>query len=546
MGEVRNAEREWDAVVIGTGMGGATLGYALARAGWRVLFCEKGRFAPGNPAVLRGAYAETRFSSSGASEAEVLRAAGRYPEAISDLSTGKTRSFVPFIGCGGGGSTALYGMVLERFFPADFEPEANYPPSTESTLPERWPVSYGDLLPYYEMAERLYGVRGEGDPLRVGERLERVGCAPPLSPAARDIAASLTAQGFHPYRLPLACDYVSGCQGCQGYLCPRECKHDSARSCLAPALEHFGASLLDECEVVRLEATHDHVTGVVCRRGDEEFRVSGRVIVLAAGALATPFLLLGSRSAQWPDGLANSSGLVGRTLMRHYVDLYAIFPKSGQGTVGNTKELGCNDLYLSEAGKFGSIQSFGAMPPASLIVDDIQRELRHGVHPLAAAAFGLVKPIARPVLDRIFARATVVATVMEDLPYADNRVLPPQGAGPGSLAITYRIRPAEAARIAQFRRRMKTALSPYWYLLLKQAENNQRIAHACGTCRFGDDERTSVLDAHNRAHGLTNLYVVDASFFPSSGGTNPALTIAANALRVAAHLIGQDKLEARA
>ena len=80
-------------------------------------------------------------------------------------------------------------------------------------------------------------------------------------------------------------------------------------------------------------------------------------------------------------------------------------------------------------------------------------------------------------------------------------------------------------------------LKPYRFLLLKQAENNQRLAHACGTCRFGTDPRESVLDVNNKAHGLTNLYVVDASFFPSSGGTNPALTIAANALRVADHLI---------
>jgi choline dehydrogenase-like flavoprotein len=84
---------------------------------------------------------------------------------------------------------------------------------------------------------------------------------------------------------------------------------------------------------------------------------------------------------------------------------------------------------------------------------------------------------------------------------------------------------------------MKDLLRPYRVTLVKQAENNKQLAHACGTCRFGTDPRDSVLDKNNRAHGLSNLYVVDSSFFPSSSGTNPALTIAANALRVADHLI---------
>lgn len=99
------------------------------------------------------------------------------------------------------------------------------------------------------------------------------------------------------------------------------------------------------------------------------------------------------------------------------------------------------------------------------------------------------------------------------------------------------MRPQDERRIDGFRQRMREVLKPYSFSIVKQADNNQRIAHVCGTCRFGNDPATSVLDADNRAHGLDNLYVVDASFFPSSGGTNPSLTIAANALRVADHLI---------
>jgi choline dehydrogenase-like flavoprotein len=130
---------------------------------------------------------------------------------------------------------------------------------------------------------------------------------------------------------------------------------------------------------------------------------------------------------------------------------------------------------------------------------------------------------------------------MDDLPYADNAVWPlPPASGPLARrsAIRYRIRPEGRARIRRFRSLMREVLEPYPYLLIKQAENNRMLAHVCGTCRFGNDPDKSVIDAHNRAHGLANLYVTDSSFFPSSGGTNPSLTIAANALRIAALLTG--------
>jgi choline dehydrogenase-like flavoprotein len=136
--------------------------------------------------------------------------------------------------------------------------------------------------------------------------------------------------------------------------------------------------------------------------------------------------------------------------------------------------------------------------------------------------------------------ALVLATTLEDLPYAGNRVQLAEGALSDTSAIRmhYAIAAYDRERIAEFRRVMKATLEPKRMRLVKQAENNQRLAHACGTCRFGTDPTTSVLDAHNRVHDLDNLFVVDSSFFPSSGGTNPSLTVAANALRVA-HALGR-------
>jgi choline dehydrogenase-like flavoprotein len=131
---------------------------------------------------------------------------------------------------------------------------------------------------------------------------------------------------------------------------------------------------------------------------------------------------------------------------------------------------------------------------------------------------------------------------MEDLPYLDNRVMVPAAAKSpqeSRIQIQYRIGPGEQARIQSFRNSLRKAFGSHRFILIKQAEHNERIAHACGTCRFGLTPRDSVLNTFNRAHSVDNLYVVDASFFPSSAGTNPALTIAANALRVADHMLGK-------
>jgi choline dehydrogenase-like flavoprotein len=138
-----------------------------------------------------------------------------------------------------------------------------------------------------------------------------------------------------------------------------------------------------------------------------------------------------------------------------------------------------------------------------------------------------------------FRSLTALAAIMEDLPLADNRVVPADPFTTGArqrVRMHYRLSAYDLERGATFHRLLMQALKPLKPHVLNLRKSNGAIAHACGTCRFGTDPATSVLDADNRAHGLDNLYVVDASFFPSSSGTNPALTIAANALRVAAHL----------
>jgi choline dehydrogenase-like flavoprotein len=523
--------RQWDVIVVGTGIGGATVGYALAKSGKRVLFLEKG-IATFQSDAIRGRYPESAFAVPVARPEQrgVLAQAGRDWKEIDDRSRARPRPFVPFVGAGTGGSSALYGMALERFFPADFTPRARHPDAPEADLPDEWPIKYADLITFYEEAERLYRVRGEIDALR-GEGFNAGYLPPPpLTDSAKRLRNYLKARGLHPYRLPQACEFKPECACCQGYLCNLDCKNDSSRICLEPALETHGAHLLDECEALRLQADGTRVTGVVARRRNETVTFHGETVILAAGALRTPAILLGSSSATWPSGLANASGLVGRNLMRHFVDLYVLRSGLKEGLDSRWKEIAFNDYYALEDG-LGSVQSFGALPPAELLVASLQHDARRTRLPFAGYVLAASRPLLRGYLQRTLASGPILASILEDLPYRENRIdVDPTT---GRLCLHYTIQARDRARIARMRSRLRSLFKPFRPLLLAQAENNERLAHVCGTCRFGTDPAASVLDPDNRAHGLDNLYVVDASFFPSSGGANPALTVAANALRVA-------------
>lgn len=534
-------DRRWDYLIVGTGMGGATVGYALASAGKSVLFCERGASHLTDPAALRGDFAEASFPRPEAVQpkhAGILLRAGRCAEPLTDVSGTHPKSHIPFLGSGTGGSSALYGMALERFFPRDFTPRGNFADAAGSTLPAGWPVTYEELCPYYEAAERLFRVRGEPDPSRHEGGGEQLLPPPSASRVGQELLDFFSRKGLHPYRVPLACERVPDCQCCQGYLCARDCKNDAARVCLRPATEQHGAELLDGCEVLRLEANAREVTGVVCRRRGAEVTLRARTVILAAGALNTPRLLLNSASADWPTGLANRSGLVGRNLMRHYVDLYLVKTEAPPGPDARLKELAFNDLYYVGGQKYGTVQSFGALPPVPVLLAEQERELREKGRPWLASLFRLSKPLVRPIFRRVLSRRVILASIMEDLPFHENRVVVEGKPGRDKLQFEYRIRDAERRRIETFRGLVGDALRPYRFSLVKQAENNERLAHVCGTCRFGDSPGESVLDRFNRAHGLDNLYVADASCFPSSGGTNPGLTIAALALRLTAHLLG--------
>ncbi len=531
----REAERVlWDVVVVGTGMGGGMLGYQLARSGRKVLFVEKGRSTlPGTPGTIRAAVpelAEPRAYRSAETYYDALARAGRCTDEIEDISGRFPKRFVPFIGSGTGGSSALYGMVCERFFAGDFTPRQNFRDPGDSTVPDAWPVSYDEMAPWYAQAEKLLGVRGAPDPLRPEAAGIDLPAAPPFSLDNQPLVNYLAGRGLHPYHLPMACDYTEGCATCQTFLCSQPCKNDAARNGVLPAVIEYGAHLLAECRVVRLEADRTRVQQVICQHRSDMLALRAKVVVLAAGALATPVLLLNSRSGEWPRGLANGSDWVGRNLMRHLLEPIEVWPQPERKITAANKEIGLNDFYFWEGQKYGTVQSFGAIPPVEWATN---RPGRLG------KALRLMSPVVRGIYERIVSGGLVLAAMMEDLPYLDNRVLPydrPSVDNRQRLRLQYRLHASEIERRAVFLRLLKEVLQPFRTLTLGSGKENANLGHVCGTCRFGTDPKTSVLDPQNRAHEVDNLYVVDTSFFPSSAGLNPSLTVAANALRVAAHV----------
>ncbi len=532
------AEESFDVIVIGTGMGGATAGYELARLGKRVLFLEKGRFVQRDEEVVRGDLGD----QSEAPEDRLRR--GHWPEPLqgrmgprervdprhplSVVSGGEVEFFGP-LGCGTGGSTILFGATLERFFPCDFRPRELFPEVDDSTLPDAWPIQYDDLEPWYRRAEELYRVRGTPDPLHPSQ--VRLPDPPELNEQDQDVFDLMTSKGLHPYQIHIGCRFVDGCDGCAGRVCLRDCKSDAGNVCIVPAVERYGARLQSRSEVTRLEADRTTVRRVHFRRDGRDHVVSASIVVLAAGALMSPVLLLDSKSEHWPQGLANGSGLVGRNLMVHSGDMIAVRSRKPPPASGFNKSLSISDLYFGGGRKLGNFQSVGVLVDTGSVLAHLQTTLAKGPRWLRTLAHPLLLRVGARIGAWWFRNSVVFGSIVEDLPYLENRVLPDPTAKSG-MRFEYRYTRELAERNELFRRSLSRALG--WTRVVSLTRSiNLNFGHPCGTLRFGDDPATSVLDAENRAHEVDNLYVVDASFFPSSGGTNPSLTIAANALRVA-------------
>ena len=521
----------WDVIVIGAGMGGGTLGYDLARRGLKVLFLERGNA----PTVFPKSFEEGRMKRILGLERpeDRLTAMGRWPRRLTIMKDGKGVDFLAPMGAGPGGSSAIYGAGLERMRRVDFS-ASTHPDEQPKPIRDDWPISYDDFKKYYEKAEGLFDVVGTRDPDDPDDDTSLIP-PPPLSHRDQDFFDSFEALGMKPYRVHVGIAYRPGCRECIGLPCPTDCKADGSSKALCPAVRDHGAKIILNCEVERLETTDGRVTAVSARTPTSILKLRGRVIAVAAGALCTPLLLKKSTSTKWPNGLGNQNDLVGRCLMFHASDLIALWPRKRLNSAGPRKTLSTRAFYSVDGRKFGSLQSLGLPVSHGAIFDFLMGRIERSSLriPLARPATRAVSMIAA----RYFKQACVFATIIEDFPYITNRVVP-DATRPSGFYIEYTKSRELSERIAKMRDMLKSALAIHkpWILT---GDDNLNMGHPSGTCRFGDDPTTSVLDPNNKVWDLENLYVADASFFPSSAGANPALTVAANALRVAESIATQ-------
>jgi choline dehydrogenase-like flavoprotein len=515
----------WDAVVIGAGMGGSTVGYALARKGFKVLFLERGSAQTLFPESLQEGRLKRLLGLE--RREERLAAMGGWPHRITMMRGGQAIDFLARIGSGPGGSSAIYGAALERMRRIDFSASA-MEGEDPTRLRDDWPLDYDEFRRYYQRAEALFGVAGSHDPDDPDD--DSILVPPPaLSERDQDFFESFRAVGMKPYRVHVGIAYRRGCRECLGVPCPTDCKADGSSRALCPALRDHGAKILLNCAVERLEIADARVSAVTARIAGRTLKLRGRVVVLAAGALSTPLLLKKSTSPQWPNGLGNQNDMVGRCLMFHASDLIAMWPRRRLSAAGPRKTLSSRAFYVEEGRKLGSFQSLGVSVSQGTIFDFLMGRIERysTVKIPLARLFARATAVAAAIC---FKRACVFATIIEDFPYLSNRVvLDPDK--PSGFYIEYVKSQELSERIALMRSILTSTLAVHkpWILT---GDDNMNIGHPSGTCRFGKDPATSVLDPSNKVHGVESLYVADASFFPSSGGANPALTVAANSLRV--------------
>jgi choline dehydrogenase-like flavoprotein len=509
----------YDVIIIGTGAGGGTLAHTLAPSGKKILLLERGDFLPREldnwdpgPVFVDGRYIshDTWYDEDG-------------------------KPFQPQVHYFVGGATKMYGAALYRLRPGDFG-EVKH---VDGVSPA-WPVSYDDFEPWYTKAEWLYQVRGAHgeDPTEGSWSRQYPWPAVSHEPRIQKLSDDLAAAGYQPFHAPCGvlldearrpASACIRCATCDGYPCLVHAKSDAEVMAVRPVLGRPNVTLLTGAEVVRLETNGagTSVTGVVVSRDGGQEAYQGDIVAVAAGAANTAKILLASASGRHPGGLANGSGQVGRNYMFHNSRAVVALDREPNPTVFQ-KTLGLNDFYFAGEGRewpLGNIQMLGKS----------NAEAMKGEEP------HLTKLAPRMSLEEVAHHAVDFWLTTEDIPRPENRVTVDRD---GNIHLAYRQSndTESAALYGELKKVLNHAGLADHHLLDKNFYMAMTVpiagcAHQAGTCRFGTDPATSVLDVDCKAHELDNTYVVDASILPSIGAVNPALTVMANAIRVGEHLL---------
>ncbi len=512
-------DRRYDVIIIGSGAGGGTLARQLAPSGKNILILERGDWLK-------------REAENWDATAVFERNRYISPDTWYDR---QGRPFQPQVHYFVGGATKLFGAALYRLRREDFGELRHH-----DGISPAWPIAYEELEPYYTRAEQMYHVHG----LRGRDPTEPPASAPypsePVSnePRIQQLFGDLTAAGYHPFPAPcavmmnernMAYSTCIRCQTCDGFPCLVHAKSDAEVVAVRPALEFPNVTLLRNAKALKLETNADGtaIAEVVAEVGGEREVFRSDIVVVSCGAANTAKLLLMSANDKHPNGLANGSDQVGRNYMFHNSQAVLALSREPNPTIFQ-KTIALNDFYFGMDGfeyPMGNIQMIGkSLGP----MYRGEKSLETALLPMA-----LLDDLARHALD--FWLTT------EDLPDPENRVTV-DGAGNLTLSYTANNQVPQQKLYEKLKSMLGHLGMHPGHLIPRNIYMKTDIpiagcAHQAGTCRFGTDAKSSVLDRNCKAHELDNLYVVDTSFFVSIGAVNPSLTAIANAIRVGDHLL---------
>jgi choline dehydrogenase-like flavoprotein len=505
----------YDIIIIGSGAGGGTLALKLARSGKKILIIERGDY------LLR--------EKENWDPTEVF-VNNRY--VANDKWQDKDgKEFQPGIHYVVGGATKMFGAALFRLRKQDFSEVRHY----EGVSPG-WPLSYEDFEPYYCQAEELYQVHG----LRGEDPTEPPASKPyPFPPIAHEpriqrLNDDLLKAGYHPFHAPTAVmldesdrpkSHCLKCSTCDGYPCLVHAKADAEVIAVRPALLHANVTLIVNAEVIQLKTSSSgrEVTEVLVNHGGKVESYQGNIVVVAAGAANSARILLLSANEKHPHGLANGSDQVGRNYMFH--NSQAVVALSLEPNLTHfQKTISINDFYFRDKDfdfPLGNIQMIGKS----------KGPMFRGDAPFFTSGF---------VLSEMARHAVDFWLTTEDIPDPNNRITLDREK---KIILSYTFNnQVPTKRLFEKLKSLLKLLGEHHHLMPNSAYMGKEIpiagvGHQSGTCRFGTDAATSVLDVNCKTHEVDNLYVVDTSFFPSIGAVNPSLTAIANALRVGDHLL---------
>jgi choline dehydrogenase-like flavoprotein len=512
-------DKHFDVIIIGSGAGGGTLARQLAPSGKSILILERGDWL--------------KREALNWDTAAVFQA-NRYisPDTWYDRDG---KPFQPQVHYFVGGASKMFGAALYRLRERDFEEVRHY-----DGISPAWPIRYQDLEPYYAKAEAMYHVHG----LRGHDPTEPPASTPypcpPVSsePRIQQLFDDLEAAGYHPFPAPsavmmdeanMAYSTCIRCQTCDGFPCLMHAKSDAEVVAVRPAVAFSNVTLLRNAHALKLEtdAAGTSVTAVVAEIDGERETFHGDIVVVSCGAANSAKLLLMSANDKHPNGLANGSDQVGRHYMFHNSQAVLALSLEPNPTMFQ-KTLALNDFYFGMDGfdyPMGNIQMIGkTLGP-----------MYRAEKPILTAL------VPTRLLDDVAEHSVDFWLTTEDLPDPDNRVTVDRS---GKLTLSYT--PNNQVPTRKLYDKLKSMLGQIGmhpdvliprHIYMQTEIPIAGCAHQAGTCRFGSDPKTSVLDVNCKAHELDNLYVVDTSFFVSIGAVNPSLTAIANSIRVGEHLL---------